>query len=358
MQPVVFQTRWAMSYLRGPLTRDQIKVLMDPIRSQFAAAAAEAGEGGAAETRRSGLRAIGRSCRPASAKHFLPVVERVPDGYTLGVSPRLVGQRQSAFHARRRMTSTIGASAICCSRCTRRRRMTFGTNRRAVASRFATRDAARPAGVFADSACGTGPREELRDLRVGSWRNICIARRSSICGGAIWSIARRSRANRKTISRSGWNRWPAEKCEAERAQLETAIRIEAGRTRSTHQEGGSQRQHAAMAVLRSHRHDAVGHRRHGDEYSRQGLPAGVARLIRRFGRCHRTWSTGHRPSQPRQTALTRKDRSKLNARRRSPDSTTKYAAASIAAGIACPQAAQVRRRSRPRLARLVAVSHR
>ncbi len=27
-QPVVFQTRWAMSYLRGPLTRDQISLLM------------------------------------------------------------------------------------------------------------------------------------------------------------------------------------------------------------------------------------------------------------------------------------------------------------------------------------------
>jgi hypothetical protein len=27
--PVVFETRWAMSYLRGPLTRNQIKTLMD-----------------------------------------------------------------------------------------------------------------------------------------------------------------------------------------------------------------------------------------------------------------------------------------------------------------------------------------
>ena len=26
--PVIFETRWALSYLRGPLTRDQIKVLM------------------------------------------------------------------------------------------------------------------------------------------------------------------------------------------------------------------------------------------------------------------------------------------------------------------------------------------
>lgn len=32
--PEVFESRWAMSYLRGPLTRTQIKSLMDPIKSQ------------------------------------------------------------------------------------------------------------------------------------------------------------------------------------------------------------------------------------------------------------------------------------------------------------------------------------
>ena len=34
--PVVFQTRWALSYLRGPLTRDQIKMLMDARREKTA----------------------------------------------------------------------------------------------------------------------------------------------------------------------------------------------------------------------------------------------------------------------------------------------------------------------------------
>ncbi len=32
--PTVFETRWAMSYLRGPLTREQIKQLMEPIKKQ------------------------------------------------------------------------------------------------------------------------------------------------------------------------------------------------------------------------------------------------------------------------------------------------------------------------------------
>jgi hypothetical protein len=33
-KPVVFHTRWAMSYLCGPLTRTQIKTLMDPLRAR------------------------------------------------------------------------------------------------------------------------------------------------------------------------------------------------------------------------------------------------------------------------------------------------------------------------------------
>jgi len=31
--PELFQTRWALSYLRGPLTRDQIKTLMEPVKA-------------------------------------------------------------------------------------------------------------------------------------------------------------------------------------------------------------------------------------------------------------------------------------------------------------------------------------
>ncbi|MDB4680309.1 ATP-binding protein, partial [Planctomycetaceae bacterium] len=35
-RPVTFQTRWALSYLRGPLTRQQIRTLMDPLRPKVA----------------------------------------------------------------------------------------------------------------------------------------------------------------------------------------------------------------------------------------------------------------------------------------------------------------------------------
>jgi hypothetical protein len=32
-EPAIFQTRWALSYLRGPLTREQIRVLMNPLKA-------------------------------------------------------------------------------------------------------------------------------------------------------------------------------------------------------------------------------------------------------------------------------------------------------------------------------------
>jgi hypothetical protein len=40
--PVTFQTRWTMSYLAGPLTRTQIKILMDPRRPEMTTPAAQA----------------------------------------------------------------------------------------------------------------------------------------------------------------------------------------------------------------------------------------------------------------------------------------------------------------------------
>ena len=40
--PVLFQVRWAMSYLTGPLTRGQIKSLMDPKRGEFTTVSAPA----------------------------------------------------------------------------------------------------------------------------------------------------------------------------------------------------------------------------------------------------------------------------------------------------------------------------
>ncbi len=94
--PVVFQTRWAMSYLRGPLTRTQIKQLMDPVRpSQPAAPAATPPAGApAAPTGKE------RATAPASARpvlppevpqFFLPPRAAQPEGGSLHYEPMLLG---------------------------------------------------------------------------------------------------------------------------------------------------------------------------------------------------------------------------------------------------------------------------
>ena len=53
--PVVFQTRWVLSYLRGPLTREQIRDLMDP-RKQAAREGSEGTPAGAKEAASDPLR--------------------------------------------------------------------------------------------------------------------------------------------------------------------------------------------------------------------------------------------------------------------------------------------------------------
>ena len=49
-RPVLFESRWVMSYLRGPLTRDQIKRLLEPLRPALTAAAPASGSGAQAPT--------------------------------------------------------------------------------------------------------------------------------------------------------------------------------------------------------------------------------------------------------------------------------------------------------------------
>ena len=65
--PVIFQTRWAMSYLRGPLTKDQIRLLTPPAAPAAASAARrqQVRRAGAGATRRAGRGS--RRCAAAGA---------------------------------------------------------------------------------------------------------------------------------------------------------------------------------------------------------------------------------------------------------------------------------------------------
>jgi hypothetical protein len=70
-QPVLFESRWVMSYLRGPLTRDQIRLLMQPLRAELAAAAPTAAAASAnAASRADAVSPAGQSAAPGKAPAF------------------------------------------------------------------------------------------------------------------------------------------------------------------------------------------------------------------------------------------------------------------------------------------------
>ena len=105
--PVVFQTRWAMSYLCGPLTREQIKTLMDPVRANFAASSVSQANGGkktdgdnavanVAAIQRQAVR-IGPFWPPAFMRSSRRSTNGVPDGFQLQYRPALLGRGKVHF---------------------------------------------------------------------------------------------------------------------------------------------------------------------------------------------------------------------------------------------------------------------
>jgi hypothetical protein len=95
-QPVLFQTRWSLSYLRGPLTRAQIQILMGPRKEAAAAPPAVAGvaPGSAAPSPSAPPSAV-VAARPVLApgvpEFFLPRRGPVAEGARLEYRPALLG---------------------------------------------------------------------------------------------------------------------------------------------------------------------------------------------------------------------------------------------------------------------------
>ncbi|HEX4412509.1 MAG TPA: ATP-binding protein, partial [Lacipirellulaceae bacterium] len=111
--PVVFESRWALSYLCGPLTKGQIKTLMDPVRAKHPFAKSD----GAADVGMDGGAAPGGVAKPQAARgggvagasgdrpvvsagikeKFATISDRVPDGYRLEYRPGLLGKGKMHF---------------------------------------------------------------------------------------------------------------------------------------------------------------------------------------------------------------------------------------------------------------------
>jgi hypothetical protein len=98
-EPIVFETRWCLSYLRGPLTRTQIKVLMDPVRREGLGVRGEAKEKTAFSASASRLtpHASRPILPPDVPQHFVPLRSSKPEGSELVYRPMLLGSSQVRF---------------------------------------------------------------------------------------------------------------------------------------------------------------------------------------------------------------------------------------------------------------------
>jgi len=103
--PEIFETRWAMSYLRGPMTRNQIKLLMDPRRSSVVskpAPAAGAVASAADAAYQAPVAAAARKAErpllpPDISQYFVPVRGSQTAGQSLIYNPMLLGMAQVRF---------------------------------------------------------------------------------------------------------------------------------------------------------------------------------------------------------------------------------------------------------------------
>ncbi len=100
--PVVMESRWAMSYLRGPLTRDQIKTLMGPRKAVAPAAPASpgapVGAPGGEKPVPAAKAGAERPVLPSEIQQFfVPVTVPQPGAASLCYEPRAIGVSSVGF---------------------------------------------------------------------------------------------------------------------------------------------------------------------------------------------------------------------------------------------------------------------
>ncbi len=94
--PEVFQTRWTLSYLRGPLTRTQIKTLMDPLKAGEASGVRGKGDGrpSLASALTPHPHRPSPMLPPDVPQQFIPIRGSQPSGSALIYQPMLLGTSQ------------------------------------------------------------------------------------------------------------------------------------------------------------------------------------------------------------------------------------------------------------------------
>ncbi len=117
-EPVVFETRWCLSYLRGPLTRSQIKQLMEPRKQpEVRGARLEATTSNLQPPTSNYPQRSALKSRPMLAhdvpQHFVPLRGTKPNGSELVYAPMLLGSAQICFSdAKSGIDSTLDVSVL------------------------------------------------------------------------------------------------------------------------------------------------------------------------------------------------------------------------------------------------------
>ncbi|MBK8277883.1 MAG: ATP-binding protein [Nitrospira sp.] len=97
-EPVVFETRWCLSYLRGPLTRTQIKQLMDPVRRETANVKRETSGAHSVALNTQSSAVTARPILPPEVPQYcVPLRGSKPEGSELVYAPMLLGTSQIRF---------------------------------------------------------------------------------------------------------------------------------------------------------------------------------------------------------------------------------------------------------------------
>lgn len=96
--PVLFQTRWVLSYLRGPLTRDHIKTLMGPVKDGSSAiSSAQPSSPSISSDDSVKVSSQPPALPPGLKQYYAPTRGSAPGGSSLVYQPKLLGAAKIQF---------------------------------------------------------------------------------------------------------------------------------------------------------------------------------------------------------------------------------------------------------------------
>jgi len=112
--PELFETRWALSYLRGPLTRAQIKLLMDPLKQTAAPASAPVAPIATAAPVASAPAKNERALLPPDiTQYFIPVRGSGDPNASLTYHPTLLGAAEVRYSDSKAVDMTQRVTLLC-----------------------------------------------------------------------------------------------------------------------------------------------------------------------------------------------------------------------------------------------------